>query len=163
MLDTSYLYDPTRNRYKGVYANRNPALWDAITFSPDGKLLRRGTFSSQEEAAQAVAFYYCEVYGTDWPTLLEDRKRRYWRVRKLHRTSQITVYIAEVRRPGDKNWHTVEDADISAMPTTKWMPPHSDTTVPGWNWSGNGWQSAAAALVAIRTFRFIHQISRSVA
>lgn len=157
MLDTSYLYDPIRNRYKGVYANRNPALWDAITFSPDGKLLRRGTFFSQEEAAQVVARYYCEVYGPDWPDLLEDRKRRYWRIRRMDRTAHCTVYIAEVRNPGDKNWYRVEDADISVLPVS--FSSITDTSVPGWSWAGKGWVSAGAALVAIRTYRYIHHLA----
>lgn len=156
MLDTSYLYDPIRNRYKGVYLSK-VGNWEAIITTPDGKLQYIGKASSQEEAAQVVAKYYCQMYGPDWPELLEDRKRRYWRVRKVHRTAHCTVYLAEVRNPGSKNWYKVIDADISAMPIADHLPPHADTSVPGWNWAGNGWVSAGAALVAIRTYRFIHQ------
>lgn len=154
MLDTTYLYDPIRNRYKGVYLSK-VGNWEAIITTPDGKYTYIGKAPSQEECAQVVAKYYSRVYGPDWPELLEDRKRRYWRVRKIPRTAQLTVYIAEVREPGQKLWRRVEDADISAMPLC--VPPHADTSVPGWNWSGKGWVSAGAALVAIRTFRFIHQ------
>lgn len=155
MLDTSYLYDPIRNRYRGVYPNRNPALWDAITFSPDGKLLRRGTFLSQEEAAQAVARYYYEAYGSDWAELLEDRRRRYWRIRRIDRTKTLSVYIAEVRTPRTKMWYRITNADLSDVSVA--CPSYKDTSVPGWNWVGNGWVSAGAALVAIRTFRFIQE------
>ena len=167
MLDTSYLYDPIRNRYKGVYpSSKIKGSWEALVTSPEGKLSYIGKSCSQEDCAQVVAAYYCNVYGPDWPELLEDRKKRYWRIRRMNRTAHLTVYIAEVRVPGyvgglirrperSAAWHQVMDADISCLPAS--TPSYKDTSVPGWCWAGKGWQSAGAALVAIRTYRFIHQ------
>lgn len=156
MLDTSYLYDPIRQRYKGVYpSSKVRGVWEALITTPDGKLQYIGKASSQEAAAQVVARYYHDVYGPDWPELLEDRKRRYWRIRRIDRTATCTVYIAEVRTPGTKTWYKVIDADLSIFPAS--CPAYRDTSVPGWNWAGNGWISAGAALVAIRTYRFIQQ------
>lgn len=148
MFDTSYLYDPTRNRYKGVYPNRNPGYWDVIVLSPLGKLIRRGTFGSQEEAAQAVASYYYSVYGSDWSMAVEDRKRRYWRVRRMVRSSKIVVFLAEVRTPRSRVW-------------TRLNTSHLDAPFPleSWSVAGEGWLSAAAAIVAIRIHRFTQSCS----
>lgn len=154
MLDTSYIYDPIRNRYKGVYPSSKVSSWEALVTTPDGKLQYIGKAASQEEAAQIVVSYYFRVYGPDWSDLLEDRKRRYWRVRRLDRTAHCTVYLAEVRNPGSKTWYKIQAADISVMPIR--VPSYADTSVPGWDWAGQGWVSAGAALVAIRTYRFIH-------
>lgn len=139
MLDVSSLYDPIRNRYKGVYQSKTGA-WEASVTTPLGVFTYLATFSSQEECAQRVAAYYTEQYGPGWPEMLKDRQRRLWRIRKIKRSSSITVYIAEVRLSKSTDWCSILARDIGSS----------------YNWSsvGNGWLSAAVALVAIRIYRF---------
>lgn len=62
---TSPLYDPITHRFKGVYRGPGRDQWDAIITTPQGKLMRKGRFPSQDGAARVVAEYYESVYGVE--------------------------------------------------------------------------------------------------
>lgn len=159
MIDTSSLYDPVCDRYKGVYAGPGYNQWDAIVQTPKGKLERKGRFETPEAAAYAVAEYYKSVYGPDWPKALRDRLRRSWRVRRvkrypwrahLHRGPSVVVWIADVRVAlGDDEWYRITLNDLVTL-THNTLPPRVREM---WDDKNGGWKTSTVALIVIRIYR----------
>jgi len=148
VIDTAPLYNPLTHRYKGVY--QRGRYWRAIVQSPEGKLVFLGNHTEIEVAARAVATYYHDVYGKDWPKALHDRMRRCWKIRKVkrypyraqfHRGPSVTGYAAEVRLE-DGTWHRIVLADVTGL---------MDEGV--WSEQVEAWRTSAVALVAIRVYR----------
>ena len=163
MIDISYLYNPIEHRYRGVYRRTSNNKWDAIVQTPQGVFQRKGSFSSQEEAARAVATYYQSVFGKEWVQALKDRyKKRIWRIRKvtrylymqdLHKGPKTVVFCAEIKMP-DKSWHKITPKDLYNETEIQWINDKGY-----WNEKAEGWHSISIALVAIRQYRALHPSS----
>lgn len=160
MIDTSTLYDPINNRYKGVYAGEGYSQWDAIVRTPKGKLERKGRFETPEAAAYAVAEYYHSVYGPNWPKIMRDwDRRKSWRVRRvkrypyradLHRGPSIAIWIADVKVcPISDTWYRITLKDILDM-TNNTVP---NNVVDMWDDANEGWKNSTVAVIVVRIFR----------